>query len=96
MACRRLTQPSITWIRPRSKNAAMVEEMNAAGAGLAQEAANLSRLLQQFVWKKKIDVERSQLKQFLLAQAKGHKIHVSCPCARLQMAAHGFLHVFHF
>lgn len=30
------------------QNAAMVEEMNAAGAGLAQEAANLSRLLQQF------------------------------------------------
>ncbi|WP_377299778.1 methyl-accepting chemotaxis protein [Rhizobium sp. SGZ-381] len=30
------------------QNAAMVEEMNAAGAGLAQEAATLSELLQQF------------------------------------------------
>lgn len=30
------------------KNAAMVEEMNAASAGLAQEAANLAELLRQF------------------------------------------------
>lgn len=30
------------------KNAAMVEEMNAASAGLAQEAANLAQLLRQF------------------------------------------------
>jgi methyl-accepting chemotaxis protein len=30
------------------KNAAMVEEMNAASAGLAQEAASLADLLQRF------------------------------------------------
>ncbi|MFN4208891.1 MAG: methyl-accepting chemotaxis protein, partial [Agrobacterium albertimagni] len=30
------------------KNAAMVEEMNAASAGLAQEAASLAELLQRF------------------------------------------------
>ncbi len=45
------------------QNAAMVEEMNAAGAGLAQECANLQALLAQFQLGQQASVLRETARQ---------------------------------
>ena len=68
------------------KNAAMVEEMNAASAGLAHEAASLAELLRQFRTGQETGLDSTRQTPSLRTAAPAPSMRPTAPAAREQQA----------